>query len=743
MAINEEPLFGSDETPNKSDAMMNDVDDETLADSGLDSDEAPTQPEPDSIEALRAELKELNRRQKEKRGQEEVDLSQQKDKPLAESSETNIFQPDKISHNQDLKESELVPLTPQKPSAISPANKQVEIVSTPRQRTPFWKMWQLWGILLVLCSGGVGYGATTMLLQLPKTQSCSKVFWPVASASIRLYCAQTAAEEKSVDGLLAAIDLVAVLPESHPLRPEIDRNIDRWATGILTIGEEQFQTGKLEEAIATAKRIPDNLSSKELVDEKIARWNEIWSQGEEQYQKVEEKLRDADWNGAFNWAVRLTDSPNEYWANTKYEESINNINVAQEENASLTKAQTEITSGKIEDLIVAIERADDIKESSYTYEQAQEIVATGKEKLVANIEQLIERRDWQQLLRVTPRIPRSLKLEKRAKDWRILANAGSSAQLDTVFGIEEAIEEAEKLEKNSEYYNLGQKLIKGWTSEIDGVRYLSKAREIARIPTIPNLNKAIAQARLVESSNPRYQEAREEIYGWQQKVQRIEDQPILNKAKELSYGNNVSAWRRAIAEANLISRGSPLYSEAQNYSQTWRANIQRVEDRPILDEAQSFANINNYPAAINAAKKIKSGRALYPDAQSKIDRWQQEIDGQKYISQANSIARRDTPEALARAIEIARQASPESSVHSQVVRNVNDWAARILNSARQASNNSLERAIAIAEQVPAGTSSFSTAQDEIKIWQIKLEPPKRDAIPPTFKLEKLKKQRDR
>ena len=731
MTTNEQPQFGSDETLDKSEANINDVDRENSL-----------KPEIDSIEALRAELEEINRRKARESKIKEVTSSGSKEENL-EPFEAEIAEEDSIPSNRNLQENLLVPLTPQKSSSIEPARRKAEIAPVRRQKTPLWKMWQLWGILLVLCSGGVGYAATTMLLQLPKTQSCSKVFWPIASASVRLYCAQTAAEEKNVAGLLAAIDLVAVLPENHPLRPEIDRNIDRWAEGILAIGEEEFQTGKLKQAIATARRIPANLSSKELVEQKIEQWNSVWAEGEEQYQQVEEKLRQADWNGAFNWAVRLTDSSNEYWATTKYEESINNINVAQEENASLTKAQTEITKGKIEDLIIAIERADDIKEGSYTYEQAQEIVAEGKEKLVANIERLIDRRNWQQLLRVTPRIPRSLKLQNRVKDWRILANAGSSAQLDTVFGIEEAIEEAKKLEPDSEYYELGQKLISRWTSEIDGVRYLTRAREIARVGTTANLNKAIAQAQLVSSSNPRYKEAQEEIYKWRQKVRLIEDRPILNRAKELSYGNNTSAWRRAIAEASLISRGSPLYSEAQNYTRTWRANIQRVEDRPILDEAESLANVNNYSAAIEIARKIASGRALYPDAQSRIKRWQQEIDGERYITEANSLARRGTPETLARAIKIARQASPESSVYSQVVRDVNDWAAEILAMARQASNNSLERAIAIAEQVPQGTTSFSTAQNEIKIWQIKLEPPKNDAVPPTFKLDKLKKERNR
>lgn len=581
-----------------------------------------------------------------------------------------------------------------------------------------------------------------MLLKLPKTQSCSKVFWPVASASVRLYCAQTAAEAKELDGLLSAIDLVAVLPEDHPLRPEIDRNIDRWATSILDLGESQFQSGKLEQAIATAKQIPSNVSAKEIVDEKIAQWESIWQKGDETYQKVEEKLREADWNGAFSWAVRLTDSPNEYWATTKYEESINNINVAQEENDSITKAQTQVASGKIDDLILAIDKADDIKENSYAYNQAQEVISQAKSKLVANVEQLIEQQEWRELLKVTPRIPRSLELQERKQDWQILANAGSSAQLDTVFGMEEAIEEIERIDKDSEYFKLASKLKDRWQVEIDDVGYLSRAKDLARVGTIANLNQAIAEAGKIPSGNPRYGDARREIARWRGKIQTIEDRPVLNRARELSYGNNISAWRRAIAEANLISRNSPLYGEAQGYVRSWRTNIQRVEDRPILDEAESFANIDNYAAAIETARQIGSGRALSSEAQNKIALWQQEIDGQRYLRQATDLASQGTPEALVQAIATARQAASGSSVRSQVIRDVNEWSAQILAIARQASNSSLERAIAIAKQVPSGTTSYTPAQKELKIWQIRLNPPQPEVVPPTFKLEKLRKERE-
>ncbi len=627
--------------------------------------------------------------------------------------------------------------TSSKTKTLSPKNSSLQFLQ-------WWKAWQLWGFLLVLCSGGIGYGATSILLRLPETQSCSKVFWPIASAAVRLYCAQNAAENKTVSGLLEAIDLVAVLPENHPLRPEIERNIKKWAMSILEVGEEQFQKGNLQQAIATAKQIPRNVEAHSLVEQKIDNWQSIWSQGEENYAQIEQRLRDAKWNEAFSWAVRLTDSKNEYWATTKYEESINKINVAQEENATIGKAQTQLSNGKIEGILLAIDKVEDIDKDSYAYEQAQKIITEGKEKLLENIEQMIEEENWRELLQVSNRIPYSLGWQNQVREWNILASAGSTASLDTVLGIEEAIEEIQKIEANSSYYQEAQKLIKRWELEIEDVKHLSKARQLARVGTLDNLNKAIAEASLIPNSNPRYSEARREVKQWRNKIQIIEDQPILNRAKELSYGNTIDAWRRAIAEANLISRSSPLYGEAQNYSRTWRANIERTEDQPILDEAIAFADINNYPAAIAEAQKIRSGRILYGEAQEKISLWQQEINAQEYMQQANALSNIGTPESLNRAIKLARQVSSTSSLRSQTIDNVARWSWQILNLAKQASNTSLSKALAIAEQVPSGTPAYGEAQTQMQTWRDILNPPEPETtpLPPSFKLEKLKKNRE-
>ncbi|MFM7576761.1 MAG: hypothetical protein ACKO5Q_07465, partial [Microcystaceae cyanobacterium] len=58
--------------------------------------------------------------------------------------------------------------------------------------------WQFWAIVLILLSGGLGFTATTMLFKLPKSPQRSRIFWLIASTSLRLYCGQVLAEERTV-----------------------------------------------------------------------------------------------------------------------------------------------------------------------------------------------------------------------------------------------------------------------------------------------------------------------------------------------------------------------------------------------------------------------------------------------------------------------------------------------------------------------------------------------------------------
>lgn len=599
------------------------------------------------------------------------------------------------------------------------ADTSVQVTSPLR----WWQNWQLWGILLVLVSGGIGYRATSTLLSLPETESCSKVNWPVASASVRLYCGQVLAEQNDVENLLKAIALLEKLPEDHPLRKEINRNIEKWSTKILNIGEERFQAGDLEAAINIAHQIPTNVEAYSLVAAKIKKWEDVWSESSSNYAQVEARLRASQWNEAFSWAVRLADSKNNYWATTKYQETIDKINVAQEESAVLDDAVDRMNAGKIDGLIEAVNKALKISQDSYAYQEAQDIIEQATGQLFTKVENLVDKQEWSLALQTINRIPDRLKVQEKLADWNTLAGAGVSASLGTVLGVEDAIAEAQELDSNSPLYNKAQRLISRWTLEIEDIKHLTTARQLARGKNISSYNSAIVEARLIPNNNPRYREAQREINRWRKEIYIIEDRPIIERAKNLAVASNVNAWGRAIAEINLVSSNSPLYGEARRYASSWQSNIEKEEDQPILDRAISLANLGDYNQAIVTAKKILGGRALSSQAQTKINLWSKEIQAKKYLREAYSVANQRTPDSLARAIRIARQVPSSTSSYDEVVNNVNLWSSQILELARRTSFSSLEAAIEVARKVPSGTASHYSAQSQIQAWKQQLEPP--------------------
>ncbi|NJO51532.1 MAG: hypothetical protein HC840_21225 [Leptolyngbyaceae cyanobacterium RM2_2_4] len=94
-------------------------------------------------------------------------------------------------------------------------------VQLPKLRFP--TSLKFWAIASVLTLTGVSVISVALLLKLPAVPNCPSIFWPTASASLRLYCAQLAANKQTASDLLEAIELVNSLPADHPLRPEINR----------------------------------------------------------------------------------------------------------------------------------------------------------------------------------------------------------------------------------------------------------------------------------------------------------------------------------------------------------------------------------------------------------------------------------------------------------------------------------------------------------------------------------------
>lgn len=612
-------------------------------------------------------------------------------------------------------------------SSVSPKTAESESQSRSARdaATQYLKAvpWQLWAVIVIVLSGGAGFTATAMLLKLPKSPQCSRVFWPIASASRRIYCAQLSAEGRTVDGLLQAIKLVQVLPADHPLRREADRYIEEWAKDILDLAEDEFQTGNLEEAIAIAQKIPSHAAAHDLVAERIANWKEVWDRGQAIFADFEEQLREGNWNFAFREAIKLLNLDNRYWATQRYDESIQKIQLAQEESRKLDKTFATMRSGGVDNWIDAIREARQFPDTSYVYREAQKLIAEAKDKLLAHLAERVKQRNWQEVMDIGNRLPEGIDWGTRVDDWKTLAAAGVDADMGTVAGIQSAIATAQLIPSDREIYSEAQSLIGRWQLEIEDVKNLEKARELAQDGSTDNLNAAIAQADLVAPANPRYSEARQEIRQWTRQIQTQEDRPILDSARTLARGNANRDLQAAIAQASTIRSGRALYSEARSSIQQWQSEIERREDRPLLDRAAALANANDYPAAIATARKVARGRALYPEAQGQIQRWQQEIQAQRTFDEASQLASIQTPESLGSALRMLRQIPNSTSVAGQRDTALDRWSYQLLDLAQGRANlGSYADAIRWARLIPRDSLSYRSAQNLIDTWQAALNP---------------------
>ncbi len=591
--------------------------------------------------------------------------------------------------------------------------------------------WQFWGVILVLISGSIGYFATAALLKLSPIPNCAKIYLPMASASTRLYCAQLNAEKGGVDNLLNAITIMDQIPSDHPLQKTIQKYREEWADQILALGEKEFQDGKLDQAIAIAQKIPFNSQAYTLVEERLKTWREIWSKGDSLFKEGEFYLRESEWNKAFSNAVNLTNLKNRYWAITKYEELVNKIQLAKEESSKLDQAYTSLRNGDGDSLLKAIEIASQFSKESYAYKEAQELIENARNKLLKKMQYFVDNRQWNTLSRIADQIPPSLELQDQVLDWNYLANAGIKSEIGSVASLEEAITEAQKIAIGNPLYEEAQDLIVRWQSEMEAVTHLNQARQYAQGEDKTNYQAAIASASLIPSINPRYEEAQEEIRLWNRQISIMEDQPLLDLAKQWARGDNIDSLQRAIEQARLIGVNRPLHSEAKELISEWQGEIQRQQDRPILDQAISLGNAQDFYQAIQVAQTIGSDRALYSEAQGKIQAWRQEIQASETLQKAYQTAATGRAQDLGEGIRLVRNIPANTRVSSQGTQISNRWSYQILALAQDQAIISIQDAISIAKLIPSYTAAYPSAQAQIQGWENLLKTPTMmpDSIP--------------
>lgn len=587
----------------------------------------------------------------------------------------------------------------------------------PRRRfrgARFLSSWHLWVTLSLAAILGTGGLAAALLFKIPALPNCPEIFWPTASASLRLYCGQLAANKKTVDDLLEAIELVNQLPENHPMRAEVDRSIETWASEILELAEDTFHKGDLEGAIAIARRIPNGTAARDEIAERTDYWRTVWKEAEEIFAEAEEALLDQNPREAFTIGMRLLEVDNRYWNTTKHQELSDLITASREDGNRLGQIRQLARRGGLDNILQAIAMAEEIKRISPVYPAAQRLIASLGEEMLELAEDALRREDFAGAMDIVEQIPDSANLQPEIQDFTILARAQAQAWEGGIGDLDAAIAQAQRIRRNRPLYGRAQALISRWQVEIRDVAQLNQARQLAALGTLTDLRAAIAEARQVPSSNPRGDEAQELVRQWTTRIETIEDRPLLDQAQALAGSGDL---RTAISIANQISEGRALHDTAQEQIQSWTRQIQRAEDQPLLDQAQRLAAVGDLGQAIAIAEQIQPGRVLHEEAQSRAQSWRAQVTGQTRLQEAQIAASPGTSEARIAGIRIATSVPSNTPSRADADRLIAYWSQEILQNARTIANYNLDAAIALLQQLPANTPASAAAQQQLAAWQ--------------------------
>lgn len=574
---------------------------------------------------------------------------------------------------------------PSQPKSSQPQQLNLSRLSRVKRVVLDWRFVTIAGLILTTSLTTI---SIAFILKLPAIPNCPSIFWPLATASIRLHCAQIAAGKRTVPDLIEAIELVSGLPKDHPLYQEASRWIEDWSNDLLDLAQDKFNTGKLDEAIAAAKKIPSHAAAAKKVEERIATWKRVWKEAEDIVAKVDKFLSKRNWKDAFNEATKLLAVDNPYWQTQRYTEIGEQIATAKDEITKLASADRAIENGNADELVKAFKGLETIPEKSAIYRDAQDMKPRIGQRLMTLAENAADRGNLDEALSIANKIPEGIKVKQDLDDFIALVSAQSKAKKGQLIEIEDAISQAERIPFGRPLYARAQRLAARWKAEARDIAQLDRARDLARSGSPEALQAAIAEAGMIGFSNPKYKEARAFIDKNNTQLQTDQDQNILDQANAIAAAGDQTSIQNAIDLARQIQSGRPLYSQAQAQIKSWSAALRSQDNSPVSPT---------------------NPRSTSPDSPLSQD--------ESLLAQANAVAQSGggRPDDLLSAISIAQQVSGTGRDQAQQL--IEQWSGQVLNAAMGQAAYDAPGAIAIASRVPVGTAAYSQAQSNIAAWK--------------------------
>ncbi|HHP7245957.1 MAG TPA: hypothetical protein ACFE0H_14855 [Elainellaceae cyanobacterium] len=556
----------------------------------------------------------------------------------------------------------------------------------PRQSRPRQSSWD-WSIIwiaLISFFGATGAIAFQWLTQLPPAPNCEQIS-PLASDSERLYCAQQAAEVGDEDSLANGINLIKEWSNQHPLYDEAQELMSDWSVTLLRVARSKTDQESLTEAISIVNQIPESSPLYSEAQAEVAQWKQEWQTGKAIYDKAIAAIHSKDWPQASEQITALGQIQFDYWSQERSETLTWQILNEKQAWQDLDQADTLAKEKNPDQLVEAIALVRQINPQTDAWKQAEPRLKEWSNRVANASLEALQRGNTQAAMTLAQHVPPDPTFAPNAFDLiqfshsKTLASTTESAwepTLQQVWNLFQALEIAHHIEPTSQFYSQAQTQSQTWQAHLQDLIQLQFATWIAGFNQEFALHAAIEQANMVGADRPRRLQAQTLAAHWGQEIQRIQDRPLLASARRLAEPGTIDDLQAAIQQAQQIGPNRALRPDAETAIAQWTAQIQTIEDQPILDEARQLAEAGDLAKAIAQARKINEGRALYDDAQAAIQDWQDQIQlarDRSLLDEASALAARNR---LTNAINLASQISPGRALYDEAQAAIAQWSAR-------------------------------------------------------------------
>ncbi|MEM9119654.1 MAG: hypothetical protein AAGD09_17490 [Cyanobacteria bacterium P01_F01_bin.56] len=549
-------------------------------------------------------------------------------------------------------------------------------------RLPLGWFWPLFWSGLMLGSGIFGLWALAWLTRIPPLPDCQDVTAASADGD-RLICAQSALRSGSAKSLIQAVQLSANYAPNHPLYGETRPVLVESSERLLEKATAKIHDGDLTTAAEWAGQIPLDTPLREVAQSKIWDWQEEWKQGQALENSIEQAIAARDWEAADNALQQLKLLASDYWVGQRHSE----LQQAQQLEATawsqIEQARGLANTGNPDNVGQALVMAQRINLTSQAWNEAQADIDRWSQNLLLYSFQRWELGDVEGAIAAVQKVPPDPNLAPEAQDLIKFSHAtrlAEQAQQEhsgylQLFKLMEAIRAAEKIPADSSFYQTAQQSKQTWQNELEDLRTLQFASNVASLRQRWTYDYAAEVAWTVELERPRRLQAQTLIAHWQDEIERLEDRPFLVRARVLAGKATIPALEAAIAEARNVTLGRALRIDAQTLIADWLDQIEVIQDQPILNEANQLASADKLREAIAIAQQIQNDRALHTQAQAMIKNWTRTVqieEDSPILEEAKSLAYEGS---LTDAIELAAQIAPDRALHREAQNAIGLWEA--------------------------------------------------------------------